>query len=97
MVLADDGLKSRRMPIAVMANKVDAQVRRNREGVGGWGEQDPPPPYFGRSVNPTSKKEADYVHHITRGIPRFTLLKNKESKNRINQGYLVVLKGRKIG
>ena len=35
MVLADDGLKSRRMPIAVMANKVDAQVRRNREGVEG--------------------------------------------------------------
>ena len=35
MVLADDGLKSRRMPIAVMANKVDAQVRRNREGLGG--------------------------------------------------------------
>ena len=55
------------MPIAVMANKVDAQVRRNREGVGGWGEQDPPPPYFGRSVNPISNKEADYVQHITKG------------------------------
>ena len=86
MVLADDGLKSRRMPIAVMANKVDAQVRRNRERGGGR----KPSPYFGRSVNPISKKEADYVNHITRGISRFTLLKNKESKNRINQGYLVV-------
>ena len=35
------------------------------------------------------------------GIPLFTLLmwghiKKPESKNRVNQGYLVVLKGRKI-
>ena len=37
------------------------------------------------------------------GIPRFTLLmwghikKMAESESRVNQGYLVVLKGRKIG
>ena len=55
MVLADDGLKSRRMPIAVMANKVDAQVRRNQEGVRGAG-----PTYFGRSVDPISNKGEDY-------------------------------------
>ena len=45
----------------------------------------------------------DSKQKYSTGIPRFTLLmwglkkKNRRSKNRVNQGYLVVLKGRKIG
>ena len=43
------------------------------------------------------------VYSLNTGIPRVTMLmwghtkKNRGSKNRVNRGYLLVLKGRKTG
>ena len=47
-----------------------------------------------------SFRKSHFQRNVIIGIPRFTLLMWKHncgSKNRVNRGYLLVLKGRKIG
>ena len=54
------------------------------------------------SITGSSRAKGHFLNHEYTGIPRFTLLmwghtKNRGSKNRLNRGYLVALKGRKKG
>ena len=53
-----------------------------REGAGG---PEPPPPEFGRSVNPVQTRGADYAPHTTASPPGFKKLSTPLIQDRITR------------
>jgi hypothetical protein len=48
------------------------QYRQGRRKVGAWEALAPPPPMFGRTVNPISTRGADYARHSTTSPPKIS-------------------------